>query len=106
MRAPRRRRTRRRTIDVPPEIDLDGLANRVVYEGSAEHKVIPRLCRPDRDFVPTRLAAHGRSRTGKWFPNGCGCRNPTSRRRRAVGGRIPALCVVHAPQHLSLRPAW
>jgi hypothetical protein len=26
----------------------------------------------DRDFVPTRLAAPGRSRTGKWFPNGCG----------------------------------
>ena len=41
MRAPPRRRTRRRTIHVPPEIDLDGLANQVVYEGSAEHKDIP-----------------------------------------------------------------
>ncbi len=44
MRAPRRRRPRRRTIDVPPDTDLEGLAGRVIrviYEGSPEHKDIP-----------------------------------------------------------------
>ena len=41
MRAPRRRRPRKRTIDVPPNTDLEGLAGRVEYEGSPEHKDIP-----------------------------------------------------------------
>ena len=71
MRAPRRRCPRRRTINVPLDTNLNALANRVSYVGSPEHKVYPALP-ADRDFVPTRLAAPGRSRTGKWFPNGCG----------------------------------
>ena len=41
MRVPRRKRIRRRTIHLPPEIDLDRLVDHVVYEGSAEHKDIP-----------------------------------------------------------------
>ena len=38
MRATRRKRPRRRTIYVPPDADLDRLANRVRYAGSPEHK--------------------------------------------------------------------
>ena len=41
MRAPRRKRPRRRTINIPPDTDLEDLAARVVYEGSPEHKNIP-----------------------------------------------------------------
>ena len=38
MRAPKRKRRRIRTIHVEPGVDLDKLAERVRYEGSAEHK--------------------------------------------------------------------
>ena len=38
MRAPKRRRPKRREIGVPPNIDLDSLAATVRYVGSPEHK--------------------------------------------------------------------
>ena len=41
MRAPRRRRPRKREILVSPDADLDDLANRAVYVGSREHKDVP-----------------------------------------------------------------
>ena len=41
MRAPRRRRPRRREIHVPPSTDLDVLASQVRYVGSPEHKDFP-----------------------------------------------------------------
>lgn len=41
MRSPRRRRPRRRTVDVPSGTDLDALAGRVQYTGSPEHKDEP-----------------------------------------------------------------
>lgn len=48
MRAPHRRRPRKRTIWVPPAIDLDDLAGRVVYVGSPEHKAAPSFAGPPR----------------------------------------------------------
>ena len=41
MRAPKRRRPRKRTINVPPNADLGKLADRVRYVGSPEHKDFP-----------------------------------------------------------------
>ena len=41
MRAPRRRRPRKRDLCVPPGTHLDSLAERVRYEGSPEHKDFP-----------------------------------------------------------------
>ena len=41
MRAPARRRPRRREIRVPPGTDLARLANKVKYVGSPEHKDFP-----------------------------------------------------------------
>lgn len=41
MRAPRRRRPRRRVIQAPPEVDLRSVADRVTYVGSPEHKDFP-----------------------------------------------------------------
>ena len=41
MRTPRRRRPRKRTMCVPPGIDLNCLAKRVGYVGSPEHKDFP-----------------------------------------------------------------
>lgn len=38
MRAPRRRRPRRRSIHVPPDTNLADLASRASYVGSPEHK--------------------------------------------------------------------
>ncbi len=41
MRAPRRRRPRRREAHVPPGVDLHALARSVKYVGSPEHKDFP-----------------------------------------------------------------
>lgn len=41
MRAPKRRRPRKRAIDVPPNADLENVANQVTYVGSPEHKDFP-----------------------------------------------------------------
>ena len=52
MRAPRRRRPRKRVICVPPDTDLDSLANQAEYVGSPEHKDYPSFAgqpRPRRD---------------------------------------------------------
>ena len=82
MRAPRRRRPRRRSILVPPGADLDFLAGRAVYVGSPEHKDVPgfagqpRLradasCCP-REIVDQQLASRWlrsairRGATGAW----------------------------------------
>lgn len=48
MRAPRRRRPRKRTICVPQDIDLQALAARVTYVGSAEHKDSHSFAGPPR----------------------------------------------------------
>ena len=40
MRAPRRRRPRKREVYVAPNTDLESVADRVTYEGSPEHKDI------------------------------------------------------------------
>lgn len=48
MRAPKRRRPRKRVIRVPPHTDLDGLADRVSYVGSPEHKDFPSFAGPPR----------------------------------------------------------
>lgn len=52
MRAPKRRRPRRREIYVPPDADLQHLADMVTYEGSPEHKDFPSFAgqhKPRRD---------------------------------------------------------
>ena len=41
MRAPGRRRPRRREIHVPPDVDLPDIAGRATYVGSPEHKDAP-----------------------------------------------------------------
>ena len=38
MRTPRHRRTRRRAFFIPPDVDLDEIADTVAYVGSSEHK--------------------------------------------------------------------
>ena len=49
MRAPQRRRPKRREIHAPPpEVDLDALADRVRYVGSPEHKDVPSFAGPPR----------------------------------------------------------
>jgi hypothetical protein len=49
MRAPKRRRPRRRTLTSPPPgIDLAELAGRVSYIGSGEHKSFPSFAGPPR----------------------------------------------------------
>lgn len=49
MRAPRRRRPRKREIHAPPaDVDLDRLADRVRYVGSPEHKDAPSFAGPPR----------------------------------------------------------
>ena len=61
MRSPQRRRPRKREIFVPPDCDLDALALRVAYEGSAEHKDVPSFAgqpklRADASLCPRRIA--------------------------------------------------
>ena len=41
MRAPQRRRPRKRVISAPPGVDLEAVAARVTYVGSPEHKDFP-----------------------------------------------------------------
>lgn len=49
MRAPQRRRPRKREIHTPPAtVDLDWLADRVRYFGSPEHKDAPSFAGPPR----------------------------------------------------------
>ena len=48
MRATRRRRSRRRQFFVEHGIDLDEVADRVVYVGSPEHKDVPSFAGPPR----------------------------------------------------------
>ena len=48
MRAPRRRRPRKRTMCVSPDRNLDCLAKRVRYVGSPEHKDFPSFAGPPR----------------------------------------------------------
>ena len=48
MRAPNRRRPRRRQIHIPPDVDLNHLTSLVVYRGSSEHKDIPSFAGPPR----------------------------------------------------------
>ena len=48
MRAPERKRPRKRVISVPPDVDLEGVAARVSYVGSPEHKEIPSFAGPPR----------------------------------------------------------
>ena len=55
MRAPRRNRHRKREMYVPPDIDLDSLANRVTYVGSPEHKDIPSFAGPPRPRADASL---------------------------------------------------
>ena len=61
MRASRRRRPRRREISTPPGADLGGLARRVVYVGSPEHKDVPGFAgqprpRADASRCPREIA--------------------------------------------------
>ena len=46
MRAPRRRRPKRREIRVPPNADLVSVAATVTYVGSCEHKDFPSFAGP------------------------------------------------------------
>jgi hypothetical protein len=70
MRAPRRRRPRRRTINVPLDTNLDALANRVSYVGSPEHKVIPSFAgrprlRADASCCPREIT--DREMVSEWL---------------------------------------
>ena len=64
MRAPRRRRPRRRQIHVPAGTDLRRIADMVTYEGSREHKDFPRSLASLSRAV-TRLSARGTSETSQ-----------------------------------------
>ncbi len=60
MRAPSRRRPRKRVIHVPPNTDLSDLANRVAYVGSPEHKDFPSFAgqpkrRADASICPRHI---------------------------------------------------
>ena len=46
MRAPQRKRPRRRTMALPPGVDLPQLADQVSYAGSPEHKDYPSFAGP------------------------------------------------------------
>lgn len=48
MRTPSRRRPRRRSRFVPPEVDLRSLADRASYVGSGEHKSYPSPAGPPK----------------------------------------------------------
>ena len=72
MRAPRRRRPRKREIDLPSAaVDLDRLADRVCYVGSPEHKDAssfagaPRL-RADASCCPRGITADP-ARINEWL---------------------------------------
>ena len=70
MRPPRRKRPRRRTINIPPDTDLEDLAARVVYEGSPEHKDIPSFAgqprlRADASCCPREIT--DREMVSEWL---------------------------------------
>ncbi len=61
MRAAQRRRPQRRAIYVPPDTDLDRLADRATYVGSPEHKDVPGFAgqprlRADASCCPREIA--------------------------------------------------
>ena len=72
MRAPRRRRPRKREIHAPPAtVDLDRLADRVRYVGSPEHKDAPSFAgaprpRADASCCPREMTADVR-RINEWL---------------------------------------
>lgn len=60
MRAPKRRRPQKREIRVPPNTDLQAVANRVTYVGSPEHKDFPSFAgmphpRADASLCPRTI---------------------------------------------------
>ena len=60
MRAPKRRRPKKREISVPPDTDLDGLAAMARYVGSPEHKDFPSFAgqprpRGDASLCPREI---------------------------------------------------
>ena len=72
MRATRRRRPQRREILVPPGVDLNGLADRVVYAGSPEHKDIPSFAgqprlRADASCCPREIVELGQKVVCGWL---------------------------------------
>lgn len=72
MRATRRRRPQRREILVPSGVDLNGLANRVVYVGSPEHKDIPSFAgqprlRADASCCPREIVELGQKVVCGWL---------------------------------------
>ena len=60
MRAPKRRRPQKRQIGVPPNADLQSVADRVTYVGSPEHKDFPSFAgmprpRADASLCPRSI---------------------------------------------------
>ena len=60
MRAPRRKRTMKREIYVPPDTDLDSVASRARYTGSPEHNDFPSFAgspspRPKASLCPPEI---------------------------------------------------
>ena len=61
MRAPQRKRPRKRVICVPSDVDLYSLAERATYVGSPEHKDVPSFAgqprlRADASCCPREIA--------------------------------------------------
>ena len=72
MRATRRRRPQRHEILDPSGADLNGLANRVVYVGSPEHKDIPSFAgqprlRADASCCPREIVELGQKVVCGWL---------------------------------------
>ena len=61
MRAPRRHRPRKRVMQVPPDVELDRLADQVTYVGSPSSGLRQRVSRPvvDHDDIDELAAAFG-----------------------------------------------
>ena len=79
MKAPKRKRAQRREISVRGDADLTGLANRVEYVGSPEHKAVPSFVgqprlRADASCCPPEISQYT---ARKWLR--------TAIRRGAVG---------------------
>ena len=60
MRAPQRKRPRKREINVPRDVDLAGIAEKVSYVGSPEHKDFP-------SFAGRPLLRADASRCPRWI---------------------------------------
>lgn len=81
MRAPRRRRPRKRTFYAPPDADLADIASRVSYVGSPEHKDFPSFAgrprlRADASLCPREI--RDQELVSEWLRSAI--------RRGAVGG--------------------